>query len=121
MAARRVDEIRLDAHRAESTQAFERACELAIDVFWHGKGTVVEASVPAGGVAQVELALGPPRAKTVHGVVRDGAGRPVEGASVVAAVEDGEPVLAITDGAGRYSLRTVSGATIIVTSPSGLM
>lgn len=87
------------------------ACDLQYVASWRGRPRPGRIEVAAGGTARIELDLGPPRAKVVHGTVTD-AGRPVEGATVTAVHEDGPPVTATTDAAGRYTLRTSLGARI---------
>jgi len=65
-------------------------------------------------VGRVELSLGPPHGKQVHGIVRDRDGRPVAGASVSAEYEDEAPSTQ-TDASGRYTLETFSGARLEAT------
>ena len=89
------------------------ACELTVAATWHGHKTVALASVPDGGSAEVALLLGPPHEKTVHGVVKDLAGKPVASATVTAVLEDATTI-ATTDERGEYTLETVSGATLFV-------
>src|SRR5204862_976603 len=64
------------------------------------------------GTGRVELELGPPHAKTVHGVVRDADGRIVRDALVTANYKSGRTTVTRTDDAGRYTLQTFSGAAI---------
>ncbi len=89
------------------------ACDLAFTATWrnsHARGGV---EVPAGGVARVELDVGPPRAKVVTGTVTDTSGRPVEGVEVRAVHRDGEEAVATTDAAGRYTLSTFARAALV--------
>ncbi|MBS1120529.1 MAG: signal protein [Deltaproteobacteria bacterium] len=91
------------------------ACDLRVISTWHGHPVASRVTVPADGTAHLELAIGPPHAKQIHGIVRDDAGHPIAGASIFAAYEELEEapeVTATTDGAGRYSITTVSGATL---------
>jgi len=69
-------------------------------------------TVPPDGVASVELELGPPQDKRVRGLVRDGEGRPVEGAVVTATAPGGASVVATTGADGRFTLVTVAGANV---------
>jgi hypothetical protein len=87
------------------------ACDLQYVASWRGRPRPGRTEVTAGGTTQLELDLGPPRAKVIHGTVTD-AGRPVDGATVVAIFEDEPPATATTDGAGRYTLRTFVGARL---------
>jgi len=88
------------------------ACELSFVAIWHGRPTSEHASIPSGGTAHVELDLGPPVARTVHGVVRDAAGQPLAGVQVTATDQGDGDVTATTDASGAYSLNTFSGATV---------
>jgi hypothetical protein len=108
------------------------ACELSFAVIWQGRTGVDRVVIPSGGVAHFELDLGQPRAKTVHGVVRDGAGKPLAGALVTAtplgagqaAGQTTSPVTdqagattAKTDNAGAYAVKTFSSASLRATAP----
>jgi hypothetical protein len=90
------------------------ACELAFSAIWHGRPIAQHVAIPAGGTARIELAIGELREKTVRGVVRDAAGQPVAGAVVTAARpdDDARAAAAMTDAAGGYTIRAVSGATL---------
>jgi hypothetical protein len=91
------------------------ACELAFTALWHGRSVAQHIAIPAGGAARIELDLGPPRDKTVRGVVRDDAGRPVAGAIVSLVGPDDDPrsaAIARSDTAGAYTLRAYSGARL---------
>ncbi|MDQ3366519.1 MAG: carboxypeptidase-like regulatory domain-containing protein [Myxococcota bacterium] len=96
------------------------ACDLQFVASWRGDAQPGRVTVPAGGVARVELRLGPPRAKTASGVVRDRQGRPQAGVDVTST----EPTIGgtvatdavTTDAAGRFEIATVSGATLEVVS-----
>jgi hypothetical protein len=91
------------------------ACDLALLASWHGHPVTAKVTVPVGGVGRVELALGPPRAKTVSGIVRDESGRAMPHILVTASYE-GEEVTATSDATGRYKLSTFSGADLTATS-----
>jgi hypothetical protein len=91
------------------------ACNLALLASWHGHPVAAKVTVPLGGTGRVELALGPPRAKTITGIVRDATGSPVSHV-VVAARYDDDDVTTTTDGIGRYTLSTFSGADLTATS-----
>lgn len=90
------------------------ACELDFSAIWHGRPVSQHAAIPPGGTARIELPIGEPRDKTIHGVVRDASGQPVVGAAVVAARPDDDThtTAAMTDAAGNYTLRATSGATL---------
>jgi hypothetical protein len=89
------------------------ACNLQLLGTWRGRSSYGSADVPAGGVAQVELGLGPPREIVVQGTVTDSDGRPVEDAVVRAYFDREESADTTTDAAGRYRLRTYAGAMIL--------
>jgi hypothetical protein len=93
------------------------ACELAFAVIWHGLTLAQRATIPSGGVAHVEIDLGPPRAKTVHGTVRDGDGKPVAGVLVTAVYQTAREAATRTGADGRYTLETFSGARLQATAP----
>ncbi|HEX2691073.1 MAG TPA: carboxypeptidase-like regulatory domain-containing protein [Kofleriaceae bacterium] len=88
------------------------ACELSFRAIWHGLPISAHAAIPSGGTAQVVLDLGPVRAKTVHGIVRDGTGKPVAGARVTATSPGNPDTTATTDATGAYTLTAFSGATV---------
>jgi hypothetical protein len=93
------------------------ACELTFGVSWRGKIAQQRLTIPSGGTAHLELDLGPPRAKTVRGVVRDGAGAAVAGATVTASYHGKADAVVRTDAAGAYTVKTYSGATVRATAP----
>jgi protocatechuate 3,4-dioxygenase beta subunit len=93
------------------------ACELSFSAMLHGRPIAEHVAIPRGGTAHVALDLAPPHAHTVHGVVRDTAGRPVAGASItVGAPDGGDPTAAdaavTSDAAGKYAVSAVAGATL---------
>lgn len=88
------------------------ACNLVARATWRDETARVDVEVPAGGTARVELALGPPHPKTVHGVVRDADGRIARDVLVTAAHKGGMTVATRTDDAGRFTIETYSGATL---------
>jgi hypothetical protein len=88
------------------------ACELSFAAIWHGRPVMHHATIPSGGAAHVEIDLGPPVARTVHGVVRDGAGRPLPGTLVTASSPGSPDVTATTDATGAYTLKTFAGASV---------
>jgi hypothetical protein len=89
------------------------ACTLALAVRWRDKLVETSVVVEPDRAAYVEVDVGAPRGKTVHGVVRDVAGNAVEGARVTAVVQDREAATVRTDAAGRYTLQTSSGAQLV--------
>jgi hypothetical protein len=91
------------------------ACELSFAAIWRGRSVAQHIAIPAGGTARLELDLGEPHDKTVRGVVRDGAGRPIADAivSVVRGDDDARPaVVARTDASGAYAIKAFSGAKL---------
>lgn len=88
------------------------ACQLAFHAIWHGRPISQQVAIPNGGTARVELDLGPPMTKTVHGVVRDASGQLVAGAFVTAGRPGVADITARTDAAGTYTMRTASGANL---------
>jgi hypothetical protein len=98
------------------------ACELSFAAIWHGRPIPAQVAIPSGGTAHVELDLGPPHVKTVHGIVRDAAGRPVAGAHITA-IKLGEEdssigEVATSDASGAYTIMAVSGAGLNVSVDS---
>ncbi len=98
------------------------ACELDFAALWSGSKIDQHVEIPAGGTAQIELPVGELRDKTVRGVVRTAAGEPVAGVAVTAVRPDRDPdasarnAVTMTDAAGRYTIQTVSGATLRVSA-----
>lgn len=88
------------------------ACQLAFNAVWHGRAISQQVAIPSDGTARVELDLGPPRTKTVRGVVRDTAGRPLADAVVIASHDGNTDATAQTSASGAYSLKTISGASL---------
>ncbi len=95
------------------------ACTIWAQASWRDQDERIDVEVPAGATGTIELDLGPPRAKTIHGTVRDDAGRPVANALVTAAYRTDRNTLVRTDDAGRYTLQTFSGATVSVDTDAG--
>jgi hypothetical protein len=87
------------------------ACYVDIVARWRGLEASAEAHVRAGGAAQVEIVIGPPRAKRVYGVVRDPSGQPIAGVWVTAEHPAGGAE-ATSDRDGRYELATFAGAQL---------
>lgn len=73
---------------------------------------VYEVVIPAGGAATADLDLAPLVAKEIHGVIRDGQGRPIGGVSV--SVVDQPGVRTISDPVGRFTIRAPANAAILV-------
>ena len=88
------------------------ACALSLTARWRGIATLFEVAVTADATTIVELELGPPPSKRVHGVVLDDARAPVANARVTARV--GERVIdtVTTDADGRFELNAVGGAEL---------
>jgi hypothetical protein len=89
------------------------ACTLALAVRWRDKLVETSVVVEPERTAYVEVDVGEPRAKTVSGIVRDVAGNAVEGARVTAVVKDREAETVRTDAAGRFTVKTSSGAQLV--------
>lgn len=89
------------------------ACTIWALATWRDQHVRIDVEVPPNAAGTIELDLGPPHAKTVHGTVRDDQGRPVSSALVTAAYKSDRNTTVRTDGTGRYSLQTFSGATIM--------
>jgi hypothetical protein len=90
------------------------ACALTLGIRWRGtlehKDVVVDVDRPA----HLELDLGSPRNKTVHGVVRDDSGKPVHDVRITATSTSAHSTAtALTDASGRYTIGTFSGAQIV--------
>lgn len=90
------------------------ACPLTMEIRWRGvierKSLVVDVDRPA----HLELDLGAPRTKTVHGVVRDGDGKPIGDAHVTATSTAAHAsATARTDNTGRFAIATYAGAQLV--------
>ena len=83
------------------------ACDLQFTADWRGETITARTTVPG----RVQLDIGPPREKLVHGTVRGGDGKPVAGAHITATYKKRSST-AITDHDGRYTIETYAGATI---------
>ena len=87
------------------------ACDLQIQASWRDQAATARATVPANGVARVQLDLGPPRDKLVLGRVRDAGGKPASRAHVIARYKQ-RVTTAIADEDGRFTIETFAGATL---------
>ncbi|HEY4243438.1 MAG TPA: carboxypeptidase-like regulatory domain-containing protein [Kofleriaceae bacterium] len=88
------------------------ACKLTA-IATAGERTITQdIDVQAGTVTKIELAVGPPLAKTLHGIVRDTDGSPVSGATITAEA-DGNLKETTTDAVGRYTIETVEDAQLV--------
>jgi hypothetical protein len=88
------------------------ACHLTLTAGWRGSEIDVDVAVAANSTSIVELALGSPPEKLVHGVVRDASGKPVALARVGARLGDRVLDSVSSDDAGRFSLHAVAGAEL---------
>ena len=95
------------------------ACTIWAQASWRDQHERIDVEVPVGAAGTIELDLGPPHTKTIHGTVRDAAGRPVPNALVTAAYKTDRNTLVRTDDVGRYTLQTMSGASISVDTEAG--
>lgn len=93
------------------------ACELSFGVSWRGRMTPQHLAIPSGGTAHIELDLGSPRAKTVHGVVRDATGKPMPGVIVTSTYQGKGDTVVRTDASGAYTIKTFSGAALRARAP----
>jgi hypothetical protein len=90
------------------------ACALGLEIRWRGviehKSVVVDVDRPA----HLELDLGSPRSKTVHGQVRDGDGKPLADARVTATATAAHATATVrTDDKGRFTIGTFAGAQLV--------
>lgn len=88
------------------------ACSLLAVAVWRDQHVQLRAELTAGGVATVELDLGPPRSKRVRGIVLDRDRRPVDGAVVTASGSPRSPAAVRTDAQGRFELTAAPGADL---------
>jgi hypothetical protein len=89
------------------------ACALSLAVRWRDRLSEVTTVVEPDHTAYIDVDVGAPREKTVSGVIKDLAGNPVEGARVTAVIHDKEAATTRSDGQGRYTLKTHSGAQLV--------
>jgi len=89
------------------------ACTLAYSVRWRDTWLAQSAVVEPGRTAYIEIPLGEPRVKQVHGLVRDADGKPVANARVTAVVDNSEAVTVRSDDSGRFTLKTHAGAQLV--------
>lgn len=87
------------------------ACTLVGSATWRDQTVPFSAEVATGGTGHVELELGPPHPKHIHGIVRDEANRPVAHAEV-SATQGEHQATATTDAVGRFTMDTFSGANV---------
>jgi hypothetical protein len=95
------------------------ACALAFTASWRGHPIETTAVVPPNGSAHVDLDLGPPHQKLVHGIVRDGAGNAVANAVVTSGGDDGDAEMTKTDSTGRFTIKAYSSTMILVATDQG--
>jgi hypothetical protein len=89
------------------------ACPLAYSVRWRDKLLPLFVVVDPGGTSYVELAIGEPHTKHVHGTVRDASGHPVANARVTAVVDSAEATTVRADDSGNFTLTTEGGAELV--------
>jgi len=89
------------------------ACALTLAVRWRDQVREAHVVVEPERTAYLELDLGAPRDKTVHGTVRDRSGKPIANARVTAVIEEHEVETVRCDRNGRYTLKTRSGAQLV--------
>lgn len=89
------------------------ACTLTVTARWRDKLLTQAIVVEPDATAYVELALGAPRDKQVHGIVRDDSGKPVANARVTAVVDNREATTVRSDGDGRFTLTAQAGAELV--------
>jgi hypothetical protein len=89
------------------------ACALMMTLHWRDTTEHKALAVDIDRPTHLQLDLGTPRGKTVHGIVRDGDGRPVPGASVTSTSPAAHATAGVrTDEAGRFTIGTFSGAQL---------
>jgi hypothetical protein len=89
------------------------ACALTFSARWRDKLITGNAVVEPDRTSWIELELGEPIEKQVHGTVRDASGKPVARARVTAIVDTHETITVRTDDDGKFSLRTQAGAQLV--------
>jgi len=87
------------------------ACDLELSARWRGQTIQAHVVVPPADIGHVELPLGPPHDKVVHGTVRD-ANAQVAANVHVSANANGQVAVATTDDEGNYTIRTLAGAAL---------
>ena len=87
------------------------ACDLELSARWRGQLIQAHVVVPPADIGHVELPLGPPHEKVVHGTVRD-ANAQLAANVHVSANANGQVAVAVTDDEGNYTLRTAAGAAL---------
>jgi len=87
------------------------ACSQSVSARGPDRTRVETVTIESGGVAKLDLDLGPRKHKLITGVVTDPDGVPVEGATVTAAYGD-DAARATTDDRGRFTIETYAGEGI---------
>ncbi|MGE5181527.1 MAG: carboxypeptidase regulatory-like domain-containing protein [Acidobacteriota bacterium] len=93
------------------------ACDLLLVARWHEQRVQARVVVSPSQLAHVELELGPPHEKLVHGTIRDRDAHPVANASVTA-IYEGRRTASVTDAAGHYSVKSFAGAQLTASDGS---
>ena len=88
------------------------ACQLTFTARWRDKLIQSTVDVAGSDAADVELELGPPRAKTVHGVVLDCRRASGPELPVTATLDGVQSDAVTTDGSGHYFVHAFAGSTI---------
>lgn len=88
------------------------ACQLAFNAVWRGTSSSQQVSVPSGGIARLDIDLGPLDTKVVRGTVRDTTGKAIGGAQITSTHHGETIATAKADASGAYTIRTVSGASL---------
>lgn len=89
------------------------ACALTVTARWRDKLITNAVVVEPDATAYLELALGSPREKKIHGTVRDDTGKPIANARVTALVDNREAATMRTDSDGHYEMTTLGGAQVV--------
>ncbi len=92
------------------------ACTLTFSARWRDRVISQAVVIDPGLTSSVELDLGTPRDKTVHGTVRDAAGNAVPNARITSIVDNKEVATIRADGTGSFTLSTRSGAQLVAAS-----
>jgi len=103
----------VEVHGGRFTIEGVPACALMMTLHWRGISERKALAVDVDRPAHMDLDLGTPRGKTIHGIVRDGNGRPVGDAAVTATSSAAHANASVrTDDAGRFTIGTYSGAQL---------
>ena len=89
------------------------ACVVGFTARWHGKTSRGAVEVAVNESADLELDIGPPRAKLISGVVRDIDDLPLADITIRATLDGIESESVTSDGSGRYRIHAFSGSRLM--------